>query len=305
VATEEGETVEARTVALAVGVMPFVHYPEQLLGLPPELVSHSSSHRDLAPFAGKDVTVIGAGQAALETAALLAEHGAESRVVARGSRLNWNTVPVPLERGLWQSVRRPHSGLGSGWTTWAWSELPWAFRRLPAATRGRIADRALGPAGAWWLRERFEARVRVLPDHRLRRAATEGSRLRLEFTGPDGRSSSLRTDHVVAATGFSPGLDRLGLLDAEVRDSLRAADTVGSGGRIPELGAGFESSLPGLFFAGLLTAPSYGPAMRFVYGATFTADRLVRGVRRRLRADRAVYAVPRPAERAPGAVSAG
>jgi thioredoxin reductase len=294
VTTEEGETIESRTVTLAVGVMPFVHYPPELLRLPPELYSHSSSHRDLAPFTGKDVTVLGGGQAALETAALLAEHGAHARVVARGPGLNWNTVPLPLQRGRWQSVRHPHSGLGSGWTTWAWAELPWVFRRLPAATRGRIAVTALGPAGAWWLRERFESRVPVLLGHRLRRASAEGGLARLDFTTPDAArsSSTLVTDHVVAATGFRPDLHRLGLLDQDVQLRLR---TVGRAGATPELNAGFESSLPGLFFAGLMTAPAYGPAMRFVHGATFTADRLLLGVQRRLRTSRASYAIPHPA----------
>ncbi|MER5915791.1 NAD(P)-binding domain-containing protein [Streptomyces sp. NPDC001982] len=298
VVTEEGETIESRTVALAVGVMPFLHYPPELLGLPPELVSHSSSHRDLAPFAGKDVTVLGGGQAALETAALLAEHGAKTRVVARAPQLNWNTVPLQLERGLWQSVRHPHSGLGSGWSSWAWSELPWAFHRLPPATRRRIASSALGPAGAWWLRERFETQVPTLLGHQLRRASTEGHRLRLEFTTPDAAqsSSTLLTDHVVAATGFIPDLGRLGLLDQEAQRHLR---TVSRDGTTPELNAGFESSLPGLFFAGLMTAPAYGPAMRFVHGATFTAERLVHGVRRRLRSRRTVYGVPPQAHREP------
>nr|WP_211362899.1 hypothetical protein [Streptomyces phaeoluteigriseus] len=44
------------------------------------------------------------------------------------------------------------------------------------------------------------------------------------------------------------------------------------------------SSYPGLFLAGLVTASGFGPAMRFVHGAGFTAGTLVRGVRRRLRA---------------------
>ncbi|NJA60768.1 dimethylaniline monooxygenase, partial [Streptomyces sp. NEAU-H3] len=39
----------------------------------------------------------------------------------------------------------------------------------------------------------------------------------------------------------------------------------------------------GLFMAGLVTAASYGPSMRFVLGADYTASRLVRGVRTRLR----------------------
>ncbi|KMO99731.1 NAD(P)-binding domain-containing protein [Streptomyces roseus] len=278
VRTAEGPPLPARTVALAVGVMPFVHLPEPLRELPPGHCSHSSGHRDLSRFAGREVAVIGAGQAALETAALLAENGARPCLVARRSRLNWNTVPQPLERPLLRALREPHSGLGTGWRSWAWSELPWAVRRLPAPTRERIAATALGPAGAWWLRDRFERSVPVLLGHRLHRAAAVGERTRLGLTTASGESVVLDVAHVVAATGFTPHLGRLELLDARLRAVL---DTVGDGGT-PELSAGFESSWPGLFFAGLLTAPSFGPSMRFVHGAGFTAGRLVAGVRKRL-----------------------
>ncbi|WP_411108172.1 hypothetical protein [Streptomyces sp. c-19] len=64
----------------------------------------------------------------------------------------------------------------------------------------------------------------------------------------------LETDRVVAATGCTPSLDR----------------------------------------GGVLTAPSYGPSMRFVFGAGYTAPRLVRGVRRRLRSDARGGSVGRP-----------
>ncbi|GLX21042.1 NAD(P)-binding domain-containing protein [Streptomyces lavendulae] len=279
VRTADGPPLLARTVALAVGVMPFTHYPEALRGLPPGHCSHSSGHRDLSRFAGREVAVLGAGQAALETAALLAEAGARPCLVARRSRLNWNTVPQPLERPLARALREPHSGLGTGWRSWVWSELPWAVRRLPAPTRERIAATALGPAGAWWLRDRFERRVPALMGHRLSRAvAVGGGRTRLGLTTAAGESVVLDTAHVIAATGFAPRLDRLELLDARLRAALA---TVGDSGT-PELSAGFESSWPGLFFAGLLTAPSFGPSMRFVHGAGFTAGRLVKGVRKRL-----------------------
>ncbi|WP_133899823.1 NAD(P)-binding domain-containing protein [Streptomyces sp. KS 21] len=278
VRTAEGPPLLARTVAIAVGVMPFVHFPEALRDLPPGHCSHSSGHRDLARFAGREVAVVGAGQAALETAALLAENGARPCLVARRSRLNWNTVPQPLERPALRALRDPHSGLGTGWRSWVWSELPWAVRRLPAPTRERIAATALGPAGAWWLRDRFERSVPVLLGHRLHRAVPVGGRTRLGLTTAAGESVVLDVAHVVAATGFAPHLDRLELLDARLRAVL---GTVGDSGT-PELSAGFESSWPGLFFAGLLTAPSFGPSMRFVHGAGFTAGRLVGGVRKRL-----------------------
>ncbi|WP_037732520.1 NAD(P)-binding domain-containing protein [Streptomyces megasporus] len=286
VETERGQRVATRTVALAVGVMPFVHRPEALRALPRELASHSSHHRDLSGFRNRDVTVIGAGQAALETAALLAECGAHPRVVARADRVNWNTPPQPLERSLLRSLLDPHCGLGTGWSSWVWSETPWAVRRLPGALRSRIAATALGPAGAWWLRERVESKIPVLLGQRLRAAVPAGGGVRLTLDTTAG-TNTLDTDHVVAATGFVPDIGRLGLLDPSVRNRLRPAGTT----RAPEVDGRFESSVPGLFFAGLLTAPSFGPAMRFVHGAGFTAERLVRGVRRRL-GDRRSAAVP-------------
>jgi thioredoxin reductase len=103
VETAEGEHFRARTVTVAVGVLPFIHVPGALRELTAERCTHSSGHRDLSRFSGQDVTVVGAGQAALETAALLAEHGARPRLVARAGRLNWNTPPQPLRRGLLRS----------------------------------------------------------------------------------------------------------------------------------------------------------------------------------------------------------
>ncbi|MER5929576.1 NAD(P)-binding domain-containing protein [Streptomyces sp. NPDC002054] len=279
IGTDDGPPLFGRAVVIAVGVLPFAYRPAVLSGLPPGHCSHSSDHRDLGRFAGQDVAVLGAGQAALETAALLAEQGARPALIARRHGLNWNTVPQPLERPLLRALRNPHSGLGTGWRSWAWSELPWAVRRLPGPTRERIAATALGPAGAWWLRERFERQVPVLLGHALQRAVPVGSRTRLELTAPAGEPVVLEVGHVIAATGFTADLGRLDLLDAGLRTALR---TVGGAGRTPELTAWFESSYPGLFFAGLLTAPSFGPSMRFVHGAGFAAGKLVAGVRRRL-----------------------
>lgn len=301
VETDTGEVMLCRTLALAIGVMPFVHLPQALRDLPPELASHSSGHHDLAAFKGREVTVVGAGQAALETAALLLEHGALPTVVARAGAINWNTVPQPLRRNPLARLRAPHSGLGTGWSSWAYSRVPWAVRRLPETTRVKIATTALGPAGAWWLRERVEGAVPVRLGHRIRRAVRIEDGVRLELATPGEGRSLIETEHVIAATGFVPDLRRLDLLDPALRDGLTAV----LGTRAPQLDAGFESSRPGLFFAGLLAAPTFGPSMRFVYGASFTAGRLVKAVRQRLArlasvpggatAGVSVPGVPRPA----------
>lgn len=276
--TEDGEMLYARTVALAIGVMPFVEVPQALRGLHPALVTHSSHHSELDRFRGGDVTVIGGGQAALETAALLAEQGTRVRVLARADGLRWNSVPPPLERPLWQNIRSPHSGLGPGWRNWFYSERPGLYRHLPEATRQRIAATALGPAGAWWVRDRVEGPVELLPGHEVTSASAVPGGLRLNLMNRKGALRTLETEHVIAATGFKAHCDRIGLLSEELRGSLATLPD-----RTPAVGRDFESSQPGLFMAGLVTASGFGPAMRFVQGATFTAEALVRGVRRRLR----------------------
>jgi thioredoxin reductase len=273
--TEDGEALSARTVALAVGVTPFVELPAALRALSPDLVSHSSHHGSLDRFRGRDVTVIGGGQAALETAALLAEQGTRVRVLARADRLRWNDVPPPWRRPRWQSARAPHSGLGCGWRNWFYAERPGLYRRLPEPARARIAATALGPAGAWWLRDRVEAAVEVRLGHQVTAARPVPGGVRLDVPG----AGSVETEHIIAATGFRATRDRLGLLADELRGGMA---TVADGS--PQVGRDFESSYPGLFLAGLVTASGFGPAMRFVHGATFTAGTLVRGVRRRLRA---------------------
>ncbi|MET8246314.1 NAD(P)-binding domain-containing protein [Streptomyces sp. NPDC005202] len=290
--TEDGEALRARTVALAVGVMPFVEVPSPLRGLHPALVSHSSHHSDLGRFRGRDVTVIGGGQAALETAALLAEQGTRVRVLARADRLCWNDVPPPWQRPWWQSARSPHSGLGCGWRNWFYAERPGLFRRLPESSRARIAATALGPAGAWWVRQRVEPAVEVLLGREVAAARAVPGGVRLETVSRNGEPRPLETEHVIAATGFRATLDRLGLLSAELRGSLATAAD-GS----PAVGRNFESSHPGLFLAGLPTASAFGPAMRFVQGATFTAPTLVQGVRHRLRTTPPAGTVPAPVGR--------
>jgi hypothetical protein len=289
--TDDGEVLPARTVALAVGVMPFVEIPSALKDLAPSLVSHSSHHSDLDRFRDKDVTVIGGGQAALETAALLAEQGTRVRVLARADELCWNDVPPPWERPWWQSARSPHSGLGCGWRNWFYAERPGLFRRLAEPTRARIATTALGPAGAWWVRDRVEPAVEVLLGHEVAAARAVPGGVRLDVAvRTDGSLRTLETEHVVAATGFRATSDRLGLLSP----GLRTALATGADGT-PEVGRDFESpSHPGLFLAGLVTASGFGPAMRFVHGATYTAGALVRGVRRRLHTGPGEGVVPAP-----------
>src|SRR5262249_19171909 len=66
-----GETLTAGKVIVATGLDNMAYVPPELAKLPSDLLSHSSDHHDFTRFKGLGVTVIGGGQSAIETAALL------------------------------------------------------------------------------------------------------------------------------------------------------------------------------------------------------------------------------------------
>jgi cation diffusion facilitator CzcD-associated flavoprotein CzcO len=267
----DGRTASARKVVVACGFPSFRHVPEELRDLPASLVSHSSDHASLAGFGGQEVVVIGAGQSALETAALLRENGAAASVVVRKAVVRWNDPPEVGPRSFRRRARAPMTGLGAGWASWVYTDLPHAFLRFPASTRVRLAREVLGPSGAWWLRDRIEGSVPVLVGHVLVAASAQGSKLRLRV-GAEGAERELEADHAIAATGYRVRLEDLPFLDAASRRGLR---TVGGA---PALSSSFESSVPGLYFVGMAAANSFGPVMRFVCGTSFAARRLSRAL---------------------------
>src|SRR6185437_6944403 len=122
---------------------------------------------------------VGAGQSALESAALLFEAGARPIVLARRSPVQFNALP-DSERGDARRSLKPDSPLGPGWSLFACSRAPALFRRLPDHVRLDLVARILGPSGAWWLRERVLDRIGIHTGQRITRAVVEGSRVALQ-----------------------------------------------------------------------------------------------------------------------------
>ena len=111
---DDNEIVRTQRVIVAAGIAHFAHMPAELAALPPELVSHSSKHRNVQQFAKRDVTILGAGASAAELAALLYESGANVRLVVRGDEFGLGRYQGPVGRNLWHKIRYPQSGLGPG-----------------------------------------------------------------------------------------------------------------------------------------------------------------------------------------------
>ncbi|MDH6575127.1 FAD-dependent oxidoreductase [Kitasatospora sp. MAP5-34] len=271
---DTGEVFTSRAVVLATGLSSYARVPSELGPLVGAgLASHSSDHADLAKFAGQRVAVIGAGQSALESAALLHEAGAEPVVVARTRRLVFGSPPEydqSSDRALPHRLAEPGSALGPGWQLFAYSRAPAAFRHLPDTQRAYRVRTVLGPAGAWWLRERVGGRFPVLTGHTVWSAEQAGGCVRLRLRGP---TEVLEADHVLAATGYRVDVERLDLLDKGLRRALRRTSE-----GAPRLFESFESSVPGLYLTGLAAVDTFGPVMRFVCGTAFAARRISRAV---------------------------
>ncbi len=265
---DTGEQVLARKIVVAAGLLSLRHVPETLAALAPGMVSHSSAHNDLSKFRGRRVTVIGAGQSACELAALLNEQGAQVTMLTRRP-LKWyepkNEDKPGVRRTAWQKVRRPNFGLGPGWRTYFWSERPYEFSYLPQNTRYAKAYGLFAPAGSGWIKHRVDGVIPIytgiLGDVRI-----QGDEARLSVETAEG-PIELSADHVIAATGYRPEVSRLPFL-AQVAGDIRTLKGA------PLLDRSFESSVSGLHFAGFLGAATFGPSMRFIYGARFAAQRL-------------------------------
>jgi len=270
-----GEEFRARRVVLAVGLRYFQRLPPALAHLPASLVSHTAQHADYGHHRGQDVCVIGAGQSALEAATLLHEAGARPRLLVRGDGPVFHGR-TPAERPLVDRLRAPLTVLGAGRMHWVLQHLPMLIHHVPEGHRVRFTRGYLGPAGSWWLRERFEPHV---PVHRRAevisaRAADGGVVLRLR---EDGAERDLRADHVVAGTGFQVDVDRLAFLAPVLRERLARIEGA------PRLDRHFQSSVPGLYFVGVLSMFSFGPLFRFVAGTAVAAPRVVRHLARPMR----------------------
>ncbi|MGW6204332.1 flavin-containing monooxygenase [Streptomyces sp. NPDC055089] len=223
---------------------------------------HASAYRNPAPYAGKDVLVVGVGNTGAEIAVDLVEGGA-SRV-----RLAVRTVPHIVRRST------------AGWPAQATGIL---VRRLPVA----LVDRAGG----------LMARVAVpdLAEHGLPRPdtglysrvkdgaipvqdvglidAVKGGRVvpvaAVESFDEDAvvlaDGSRITPDAVIAATGYlralEPLVGHLGVLDARGRP-------VAHGGRTPK-------QAPGLYFTGF-TNPISGMFREMALDAEKIAKRLAR-----------------------------
>jgi hypothetical protein len=267
--TSDGETLTSRRVVVATGIAPFAHRPDEFQGLSSSLVSHACDHSDLARFAGKRVLVVGGGQSALESAALLNESGANVEVVMRKPELRflkWRAALLRVKL-LGRLLYSPRDVGPAGISQLV--ARPDLFRLFPRSIQDRMARRAILPAGAVWLQDRLRG-VTIRTGRVVKTALPVANQLRV---GLDDGTETLY-DHVLCGTGYRIDIAKYEFLGKSLVARIERVNGY------PKLRPGLESSVANLHFLGAPAAWSFGPVARFVSGTFYCVEALTRRIKK-------------------------
>jgi len=266
---QDGEQIRAKYVVVAAGIGPFKKKPAVFQKLSPHQAIHCYEGREVRRFAGKRVVVIGGGQSALESAALVHEAGAQVEVIVRQDQLNWIGMHSwlhhlgPISSMLYSSHDVGPLGISR------LVAYPNLVSLIPLKLRDRIRTRAVRPAGSRWLPDRLAA-VKITTGRGVSQVTASGDAVVLKLD--DG--SERQVDHVVLGTGYQVDISKYDFLPQELTRDIKQLDGY------PKLASGFRSSIPGLHFIGATAARSFGPLLYFVAGTEFASRELVSGLSR-------------------------
>jgi thioredoxin reductase len=258
----DGTAVSCRRVIVAAGISPFRKSPREFAELQSSRASHCYEGRKFGEL-GKRVAVVGAGQSALESAAILSEAGVDVEVIARIPVLRWIGMHKrlhqlgPVSRMLYSKHDVGPMGISR---LVAYPNLLYHF---PMGPKDRIRTRAVRSAGAPWLIPRLGG-VKISTGRSIRSAEERDGEVKLVLD--DG--SERRVDHVLLGTGYRVDISRYRFLPHELVKEVRQLDGY------PDLQEGFTTTVPGLHFIGATAARKFGPLTYFVTGTEWSSKAL-------------------------------
>lgn len=260
---QDGQIVRARRVVVAAGIGPFRKKPAVFEDLPDTYAGHCYERREIRNFSSKRVAVIGAGQSALESAALLHEAGADVEILSRRPFFNWVGIHYRLHHlGPISKIMYTYHDVGPAGIS-RLVAYPNLVAKVPLAIRDKIRTRAVRPAGSSWLIERLR-NVKTSYSVNVISAKMRGEEVVLKLN--DG--SERTVDYVLMGTGYRVDISRYKFLSPKLAEEVEQFDGY------PRLTRGFCSSVPGLHFIGATGARSFGPLSYFVTGSKFTCTEL-------------------------------
>ena len=200
---------------MATGIGLFAWWPEPLRNLPPELASHTSEHKDLSRFREKQVAVVGAGQSALESAALLHEAGARAELFARGPAVRWLWQRPLLHKWPIEPLLYAAPDVGPALISQIVARPSW-YRRMPRQWQDNLGVRPIRPAGARWLKSRVDP-VPIVTGRSIVSAVPSRGHLTLKLD--DGSERSV--DHALPGTGYKVDISQYPFLDCKLLAAIR------------------------------------------------------------------------------------
>ncbi|MBI3959241.1 MAG: NAD(P)-binding domain-containing protein [Chloroflexi bacterium] len=261
---ENGATIGAVNVVLALGFLHFAHIPAELAGmLPAGRYAHTCHLVDFAPLAGKRCLILGGRQSAFESAALLREAGAAHVHIC------YRHATPRFEPSDWGRANRIVAGL---------AENPTWFRDLSDGekeeinhwfwTEGRLK---LEP----WLWPRLDhPNVTIWPETQLA-ACVEQADGSLEMCLDN--DAHFAVDLVIFATGYEVEMGRVPLL---ARGNLLGELATANGS--PRLDEHLQTNIPGLFVTSMPAVQDFGLFFAFTISARVSAQLMGRGIQQRL-----------------------
>jgi thioredoxin reductase len=269
----DGRVVESPAVVMAPGLAYYAYRPTEYSHIAAPFISHTFDHQTFDRFRGRQVVVVGGGQSALETAALLYECGADVQLVTR-SPLVWLSGDPMKDLIFLRRLQYPKAGIAYGWFPWGLEHFPYAFQRLPRSAKERLlrGRGRYGPAGAHWLKDRVPGKVTLHELQRVQAMKELDNGVRLTLSN----GKQLWSTHVILATGYRVDIKNLPMLHPSLSSKIETYQNA------PVLNNRFESSVPGLYFLGLSSVSSCGPLFRFVVGTEAAAKRVAGALAQRV-----------------------
>lgn len=264
----DGDVVRTKRVVVATGIAKFKNVPRTFADLPIERASHCYEGQPFSQM-GKRVAVIGAGQSAIESAALLGEAGFSVELIAKIPVLRWIGMHQRLHQlGLVSKMLYSKHDIGPIGIS-RLVAYPKLMYHIPIGVKDPIRERAVRAAGAPWLIPRLQG-VTITTSRSVVSAAEVDGELQLKLD--DG--TERRVDHVLLGTGYRVEISKYEFLCESLLKDIQQLDGY------PDVAAGLSSSVPGLHFTGATAARKFGPLLYFVTGTDFASRELALYFRR-------------------------
>lgn len=250
---ENGQTIEAKQVVVALGFKPFKHVPGDLAKLlPAGRFSHTCDLVDFKAFKGKRCLIIGGRQSAFEWTALLNDAGAAAVDIChrhdspKFAAADWSWVN-PLVDAM---VDNPN----------------W-FRNLTPGEKDEVNHRLWAEGRLKvepWLESRvMKETVKLWPNTQVT-SCDELPSGELEVKLDNGQG--LTVDHIILATGYKVQIDQVPFLGrGELLDELHIHNGY------PVLDEHFQTNIPGLYFTSMAATQDFGPFFAFTISVRTSA----------------------------------